>query len=280
LAREDAKMNARTALAVLFALFSLALPNVAAAQPHRAHTLFQDEFTGRTTKPAWEGLTCPWANKQSTGICDDDAAYLDGRGHLILPANPDVGAVVATFDFDAGFPTPRPAIRASWHVPFTIALRAKVPATAGYTGVGWMERVDSWADNAELDFAEETTSRANTAQAFHHMWHSTTPCPADARCFDDGHWLLGDERTDVGRVAGAWHTYGMRVTDRHVTYMVDGKTIQVAPGVYGWYGLLLQNIAGIQGSWIAGYPDPDLAPWPAPDHADSAVIDSVIVTRP
>jgi hypothetical protein len=264
-------------LAALAALALLTLATVAHAAPR---VMFRDEFTGHAFKRAWQAQACGWANKQSTGDCDPRAPRLDGRGHLILPATPTVGALTGTFDFDAGFPTPRDRVRAAWRVPFTIAVRAKLPATGGYTGVAWMERLDSWEDNAELDFGEETTSRKWTAQAFQHVWHRTTPCPADARCFDGDHSIQDGARRDVGAVAGAWHTYGMRVTLRHVTYLVDGRTLRVAEGVRGGYGLVLQNIAGIRGSWIAGYPEPELAPWPAPSVADQAVVDSVVVTRP
>lgn len=274
------------------AFFSAPAPAPATLQQAQAagnQVLFRDEFTGTTarwqhTKRVWRRQDCKFANKQSSGVCNRNAPHLDNHGHLVLPSKPTVGSVIGTFVFDQSpWPAVRNTIGTSWQPPFTIALRAKLPSDAGWTGAGWMQCVSCGSNIAELDFGEETTARAFTAQSFHHMWRNTKPIPPGAQVYDNGqHWLLAGNRKDVGRVAGVWHTYGMQVTKYHVVYTIDGKVILVAPGVGAtdWFGLLLQNIAGKTGSWIAGYPDPDLAPWPAPTRDAKAFIDSVLVTRP
>lgn len=269
------------ALTLLALLAGLAAPTAA-----NARVVFQDDFTGTTAtwqrhKPAWKRQGCPFMNKQSTGICDTRQPQTDGHGHLIFKAKPTVGAFIGTTLFGGTtWPATPDRIGAAWSVPFTAIVRAKLPADRGWTAPAWMQRVNSATDVAELDFGEETTSRPTTAQSFHHVWHSTTPCPANSACWpDQHHWYLSAKRTDVGPIGGRWHVFAVRASTQRVVYLIDGRTIFVAPGVHGRYAIWMQLVAGLKDSWIAGNNDAP-QPWLAPWRPAQMSVDSLKITQP
>lgn len=266
------------------ALTLAALALTAAPTIANGETLFQDQFTGTRLKPAWMRQTCQFTgNKQATNVCDVHAPRLDGHGHLLLPSKPTIGSVVGTFRYDGhGWPAPRNAIGASWRVPFTVSVRMKVPTDAGWAATAWLHQVDASRNVAELDFAEPRTAIPWQTEGFYHLWNATParPAPPGAKVWDPTHWMVpGTYRFPAGRRLGDWHTYAARVGTSRTTFMVDGHAVTTAvTRTTGWHSLVLQNIPGKTGSWIAG--DGTVTNPLAPARPATNVIDSVTVTRP
>jgi hypothetical protein len=174
--------------------------DVANEGPYSART-FVDEFdgpAGAAPNPAyWSRYCCaPTGSTQTPG-----AARLDGYGHLLIRIRNSTEAGAITSQGKVQFAQ-----------PFTATAVVKWPRSNElWHGFWWVSGV--WYSEGELDFYE--TGYPSSYQTCAHEWA-------------EGVHLREWCRTGIFPPTDAtanWHTYGARVANGTVTYLLDGQAV-------------------------------------------------------
>ncbi|MBQ8510935.1 MAG: glycoside hydrolase family 16 protein [Clostridia bacterium] len=172
--------------------------------------LFEDNFDGDVIDPAkWE--KCPCQLRQGVvDVWDDDMAYLDGEGHLILRAEWDAenhrvrsGAIRTKGLFEHGYGYYEACIR--------------LPQAYGIWGAFWMMcgavgNVDgSSADGVEIDVIESIHSESDKANHALH-WDG----------YGEAHRSQVYDLPSLNIYDGEFHRFGLERTPEAYIFYVDG----------------------------------------------------------
>ncbi len=191
-----------------------------ATVPTDPNLLFEDNFDGDALDfGKWE--LCPeWDRQGGLDVWDNDMAYTDGEGHLVLRAewNADEGklhsgAVRTNGLYTEGFAYYEASI--------------KFPQTPGIWGAFWMmvgqvgSEENGGTDGVELDIIESINSQNGV---YNHAIHWDG--------YGEKHQQVGHEMSDGGIYDGEFHVFGLERTAEAYIFYIDGtETWRVTPDI-------------------------------------------------
>ncbi len=175
--------------------------------------LFEDNFDG-TEPDETKWAYCPeWERQGGMDVWDNDMAYLDGEGHLVLRAEWNEtdgklhsGAVRSDNLFEAGYAYYEASIR--------------LPAAPGIWGAFWMmvgsvgSEENGALDGVEIDIIESINGNHGICNSAIH-WDG----------YGELHQQIANEYADLAVYDGAFHTFGLERTESAYVFYIDDAEV-------------------------------------------------------
>ncbi len=208
---------------------------------------FFDGFSG-TTLDSSKWAKCPEGNRQDLGgKWDDDRAYLDGNGYLVLEAMRDSGG-----NLTSGAIRTRNKSYSKTFFEQTrgyFECRVKLQSKPGFWSAFWLMASGDYnvgngaTDWAEIDIMESySVAKKGINHAIH--WDG----------YGDDHQQANAQLTNIDVYDGEFHTFGLLWTETAYIFYIDGiESYRLTEGMSNWPGScqvsLYLKLTNEFGSW-------------------------------